>query len=124
MRSKIFPNSDIQHLVTFLFLVMQLLLFPAVSTIAVPARGIPYPFVQPSGDTLMTKTIGGERNHKTITTDGWIIIKKNNAFYYATKKKCTPFAKKYLVKEGDKRSVKENKWLNKNGLNIYHDEKK
>lgn len=62
---------------------LLLLLTMATSAYAVKASGKAVSFKQPDGTTLMVRLIGDEYHNWYQTTDGILLVKKDNAYYIA-----------------------------------------
>ncbi len=81
----------------------------------VPASPHPIEYVQPNGDTITIRLHGDERKHWKTTLDGFLVAQnKKGIYYYAkydNKGRIVPTCRK--AHDADKRTEKEQKWVEK-----------
>ena len=74
--------------------------------------------VQPDGDTLQTYLRGDERQHWSMTLDGWQIKEdtRGRLCYATTNRKGEVLASRKQAHNADQRTKCEKRWLEKHGV--------
>ena len=72
--------------------------------------------VQPDGDTIRTFLRGDEHMHWMMTEDGWQIVQNKKGWYVYAVKGTRVKASCRKVRNIEKRSQSDNKWLTKKGI--------
>jgi len=85
----------------------------------VPAIPTPIKIEQPDGDSITIRLIGDEWRHFRTTLDGYVIVQASDGFYYYAQlnKEGNIIASKYIVRNEDKRTKREKKYLCKMAKN-------